>query len=158
MKYGFNDEAYSILEKYYKKKNFNQARKKMAKMPEGAKLIHNPASAAPGFIVKNVLSLPGVPSILKSMMPNLKKFLTRGPKTNSRTISLHTVESHISQPLTELQKKYVKKIDIGSYPFFRLGKVGVSVVLRSTDKKIIKKCELELLKIVKKKLIKIYSI
>ena len=156
-KYGFNKKAYSILEKYYGKTNFNEARKKMAKMPIGAKLIYNPSSAAPGFVIKNVLCLPGVPSILKSMMPSLKKFLIKGPVTNSKTISIHTVESHISHPLTELQKKYLKKIEIGSYPFFRLGKVGVSIVLRSTDNKIIKKCELELLKIIKKKKIKIYS-
>jgi hypothetical protein len=57
-----------------------------------------------------------------------------------------------------LQNKYLKKIDIGSYPFFRLGKIGVSIVLRSTDKKIIKKCEIELLKILKKNKIKIYTI
>ena len=62
--------AYKILEKYYGK-NFNEE-EKMAKMPKGAKLINNPSSAAPGFITKNVLSLPGVPSILNSMIENCK--------------------------------------------------------------------------------------
>ena len=73
-KYSFNNEAYTILENYYGKKNFNNARKKMAKMPSYSKLIYNPSSAAPGFMIKNVLCLPGVPSILKSMMPNLKRY------------------------------------------------------------------------------------
>jgi molybdenum cofactor synthesis domain-containing protein len=157
-KYGFNHEAFSILENYYGKKNFNEPRKKMAKMPDGSKLIYNPSSSAPGFKIKNVFSLPGVPSILRSMMPNLKKFLTKGLKTNSLTVSVLSVESRVAHFLTILQNKYLKKVDIGSYPFFRLGKVGVSVVLRSTDIKIIKKCKIELLKILKKNKIKIYNI
>ena len=149
VKYNFNKEAYSILEKYYGKEKFNDGRKKMAKMPFGSKLILNPSSAAPGFMIKNVLCLPGVPSILKSMMPNLKNYLIRGLKIESKTISLQTVESRISDILTRLQRKYLKKIDIGSYPFFRLGKVGVSVVLRSPNKNLIKKCEVEFLRIIK---------
>ena len=104
VKYNFNQEAHSILEKYYGKKNFNDARKKMAKMPSGSKLIYNPSSAAPGFIIKNVLCLPGVPSILKSMMPNLKNYLVKGLKINSKTISVQAVESKIANFLTKLQK------------------------------------------------------
>ena len=130
----------------------------MAKMPSGSKLIYNPSSAAPGFMIKNVLCLPGVPSILKSMMPNLKKFLIKGLIVKSKTISLQTVESRIADYLTKLQKKYLKKIDIGSYPFFRLGKVGVSVVLRSTNEKLIKNCELDFLKILKKNKIKMHTL
>jgi molybdenum cofactor synthesis domain-containing protein len=156
LKYDFNNKAYSILENYYGEKNFNDARKKMAKMPNGSKLIYNPSSAAPGFMIKNILCLPGVPSILKSMMPNVKRFLIKGKIVKSKTISLQTVESKIANNLTKLQKKYFKNIDIGSYPFFRLGKVGVSVVLRSTSDKLIKKCEIDFLKIVKKSKIKIH--
>jgi molybdenum cofactor synthesis domain-containing protein len=157
VKYNFNKEAYNILENYYGKENFNDARKKMAKMPKGSKLIYNPSSAAPGFMIKNILCLPGVPSILKSMMFNLKKFLTKGLLVNSRTVSLLTVESRIANYLTKLQKKYSKRIEIGSYPFFRLGKVSVSVVFRSTNLKLIKNCENEFLKIIKKNKIKIHS-
>ena len=157
VKYNFNKEAYDILENYYGKENFNDARKKMAKMPTGSKLIYNPSSAAPGFMIKNVLCLPGVPSILKSMMFNLKKFLIKGLLVNSKTVSLLTVESRIANYLTKLQKKYSKRIEIGSYPFFRLGKVSVSVVFRSTNLKLIKNCENEFLKIIKKNKIKIHS-
>ena len=71
-KYEFHKEAYSILERYYGKKNFNDGRKKMSKMPRGSSLIYNPSSGAPGFIVENVFCLPGVPSILKSMVEGLK--------------------------------------------------------------------------------------
>ena len=156
VKYSFNKEAYSILKNYYGKKKFNDARKKMAKMPSGSKLIYNPSSAAPGFMIKNVLCLPGVPSILRSMIPNSKDFLIKGLKTQSSTISLHTVESNIANSLSKLQKKYLKKIDIGSYPFFRLGKVGVSVVFRSSNEELIKKCKIEFLKIVKKNKIKFF--
>ena len=74
VKYEYHEEAYAILEKYYGKKKFNDGRKKMAKMPRGSKLIYNPSSAAPGFITKNVLSLPGVPSILNSMIENCKRY------------------------------------------------------------------------------------
>ena len=134
VKYEYNDKAYKILEKYYGKKKFNDGRKKMAKMPRGAKLIYNPSSAAPGFITKNVLSLPGVPSILNSMIENCKRFLIKGLKIHSKTISLYTVESNIAKNLGQIQKKYKKFVDIGSYPFFRLGKIGVSVVSRSVSK------------------------
>ena len=65
LKYEYHKEAYEILETYYGKEKFNDGRKKMAKMPRGSKLIYNPSSAAPGFVTKNVFSLPGVPSILK---------------------------------------------------------------------------------------------
>ena len=74
IKYGYHKQAYKILENYYGKEKFNDGRKKMSKMPITAKLIQNPSSAAPGFITKNVLSLPGVPSILNSMIENCKKY------------------------------------------------------------------------------------
>ena len=72
LSYGYHKEAYDILEKYYKPGEFNEGRKKMAKIPAQAELIYNPSSGAPGFIVKNVFCLPGVPSILKSMVEGLK--------------------------------------------------------------------------------------
>ena len=122
VKYEYHEEAYAILEKYYGKKKFNDGRKKMAKMPSGSKLIYNPSSAAPGFITKNVLSLPGVPSILNSMIENCKRYLVKGLKTHSKTINLFTVESNISKQLSVIQKKYKKFVDIGSYPFLDLEK------------------------------------
>ena len=158
LKYEYHKEAYEILEKYYGKRKFNEGRKKMAKMPRGAKLIYNPSSAAPGFITKNVLSLPGVPSILNSMIENCKKYLIKGLKVHSKTINLFTVESNIARKLGQIQKKYKKFVDIGSYPFFRLGKIGVAIVTRSTSLSKLKSVNKELIKLVKLKKIKILKI
>jgi molybdenum cofactor synthesis domain-containing protein len=157
-KYEYHKEAYSILEKYYGKKKFNDGRKKMAKMPRSAKLIYNPSSAAPGFITKNVLSLPGVPSILNSMIENCKRYLIKGLKIHSKTINLFTVESNISKQLSSIQNKYKKFVDIGSYPFFRLGKIGVAIVSRSTSVKKLKDVDKDLIKLIKIKKIKILKI
>ena len=158
IKYGYHKEAFQILENYYGKQKFNDGRKKMAKMPVTAKLIYNPSSAAPGFMIKNVLSLPGVPSILNSMIENCKKYLVKGLKVHSKTINLFTVESNISKQLEAIQKKYRKFVDIGSYPFFRLGKIGVSIVSRSTSKIKLTNVNRDLMKIVKVKKIKILNI
>ena len=158
VKYGFHREAYKILEKYYGKKKFNDGRKKMAKMPKIAKLIYNPSSAAPGFITKNVLSLPGVPSILNSMIENCKKYLVKGLKVHSRTVNLFTVESNVAKQLENIQKKYIKSVEIGSYPFFRLGKIGVSVVSRSTSKSKLNLVNKDLMKAIREKKIKILNI
>ena len=158
VKYEYHKEAYAILEKYYGKKKFNDGRKKMAKMPKGSQLIYNPSSAAPGFIIKNVISLPGVPSILNSMIENCKKFLVKGLKTYSKTLNLYTVESNISKQLGLIQKRYKKSIDIGSYPFFRLGKIGVAIVTRSSSIKKLRSVNKDLKKLVKLKKIKILKI
>ena len=158
VKYEIHKEAFKILENYYGKSKFNDGRKKMARMPRGSKLIYNPSSAAPGFVIKNVLSLPGVPSILNSMIENCKKFLVKGLKVHSKTLSLFTVESNISKTLTIIQKKHKKFVDIGSYPFFRLGKVGVSIVTRSTSKIKLQDVRKDLYQLVKLKKIKILKI
>ena len=153
-KYEYHKEAYAILEKYYGKKKFNDGRKKMSKMPRGSKLIYNPSSAAPGFITKNVLSLPGVPSILNSMIENCKRYLIKGSKVHSKTLNLYTVESNISKNLGQIQKKFKKSIEVGSYPFFRLGKIGVSIVTRSQSKKDLKKIQKDLKIMIQRKKIK----
>jgi len=158
VKYEYHKEAYQILEKYYGKNKFNEGRKKMAKMPRGAKLIYNPSSAAPGFMTKNILSLPGVPSILNSMRENCKRYLVKGSKVHSRTLNLYTVESNISKQLGLIQKKYKKSVDIGSYPFFRLGKIGVAIVTRSNSISKLTNVNKDLLKLVKLKKIKILNI
>ncbi len=158
VKYGYHDEAFKILENYYGKEKFNDGRKKMAKMPLIAKLIYNPSSAAPGFITKNVISLPGVPSILNSMIENCKRYLVKGLKVHSETINLFTVESNIAYQLDSIQKKYKEVVDIGSYPFFRLGKIGVSIVSRSTSKIKLSRVNKDLMKVIRSKKIKILNI
>tara|TARA_B100000686_G_scaffold349324_1_gene442434 strand:- start:1329 stop:2084 length:756 start_codon:yes stop_codon:yes gene_type:complete len=154
MPYGYHKKAYAILEKYYGKDKFNIGRKKMAMMPTKASLILNPSSGAPGFIVDNVFCLPGVPSILKSMLGGLKNKIKGGKKILSQTISVNTVESEISKSLANIQNTFTK-VDIGSYPFFRLGKIGVSIVMRSPDKKKIDECYKEIVSFLKKRKINI---
>tara|TARA_Y100001960_G_scaffold319083_1_gene389896 strand:- start:1290 stop:2042 length:753 start_codon:yes stop_codon:yes gene_type:complete len=154
IKYGYHKEAYRILEKYYGKNKFNEGRKKMAMLPTTATLILNPSSGAPGFIVKNVYCLPGVPSILKSMLTGLNNKIIGGKKIFSKTISIQTVESEIAKPLKNIQNKF-KNVEIGSYPFFQLGKIGVSLVIRSTEKKQIDECCKQIVSFIKKEKIKL---
>ena len=92
------------------------------------------------------------------MIENSKKYLVKGLKIHSKTINLFTVESNISKQIEKIQKKYKKYVDIGSYPFFRLGKIGVSIVSRSTSKKILVNVYKDLMRIVKSKKIKILNV
>jgi len=123
-------------------------------MPENAKLILNPTSGAPGFNVENVFCLPGVPSILKSMLGGLKNNIVGGEPILSHTINLRTVESEIANSLTKVQDNN-KDVEIGSYPFFQAGKLGVSIVIRSEDQKKIDNCKSQILDFVKEKKIEI---
>ncbi len=152
--YEIHKEAFKILEAYYKPGEFNEGRQKMVWMPENANLILNPTSGAPGFNVQNVFCLPGVPSILKSMLGGLKDKIVGGDPILSHTISLKTVESEIANSLTNVQDNN-KDVEIGSYPFFQAGKLGVSIVLRSEDQLKIDKCSFEILEFVNQKKIEV---
>ena len=154
MKYELHKEAFKILEAYYKPGEFNEGRQKMVWMPENAELILNPTSGAPGFNVNNVFCLPGVPSILKSMLGGLKNKIVGGKPILSYTISLRTVESEIASSLTRVQDKN-KEVEIGSYPFFHAGKLGVSIVIRSENKSKIDLCSSQILKFVNEKKIEV---
>ena len=154
LKYEIHKEAFKILEAYYKPGEFNEGRQKMVWMPENAELILNPTSGAPGFSVENVFCLPGVPSILKSMLGGIKNRIVGGQPILSHTISLRTVESEIASSLTKVQDKN-KEVEIGSYPFFHAGKLGVSIVLRSEDQSKIDNCNSEIIKFIKEKKIEI---
>tara|TARA_B100000902_G_C27211495_1_gene864629 strand:- start:495 stop:1244 length:750 start_codon:yes stop_codon:yes gene_type:complete len=154
LKYQIHKEAYKILEAYYKPGEFNEGRQKMVWMPENAKLILNPTSGAPGFSVGNVFCLPGVPSILKSMIGGLTNSIIGGNPILSMTISLRTVESEIAKSLSKVQNDN-KDVEIGSYPFFQAGKLGVSIVLRSEDQSKINSCNEQILKFVNQKKIEI---
>ena len=92
VKYGPHEEAMKILESYYQPGEFTEGRQKMAHMPMTAKLIYNPSSGAPGFNVENVYCLPGVPSILKSMIGGITNELVGGDPILSKTINLMTYQ------------------------------------------------------------------
>ena len=125
-------------------------------MPKDSKLILNPTSVAPGFNIENVFCLPGVPSILKSMLGGLKNAIVGGEPILSHTISLKTVESEIANSLTKVQDNN-NDVEIGSYPFFQAGKLGVSIVIRSEDQNKINTCSSQILDFVKHKKIEIVN-
>ena len=154
IKYEIHPQAFEILESYYKPGEFNKGRQQMAWMPFNARLILNPTSGAPGFAIENVFCLPGVPSILKSMLGGLKNEIVGGNPILSKTINLSTVESEIAESLTKVQENN-KDLDIGSYPFFKAGRVGVSIVIRSEDQSKIDICNSQIIEYVKQKNIKI---
>ena len=154
VKYEAHKEALKILEAYYEPGKFNDGRQKMAWMPENANLILNPTSGAPGFNVENVFSLPGVPSILKSMLGGLTNRIVGGKPIKSLTISLRTVESEIANSLTKVQNDNTD-VEIGSYPFFHAGKLGVSIVIRSEDQNKIDNCNSQILKFINEKKIEV---
>ncbi len=154
LNYEIHKKAFEILKAYYKPGEFNEGRQKMVWMPKDANLILNPTSGAPGFSVENVFCLPGVPSILKSMLGGLKNEIVGGEPILSLTISLRTVESEIANSLTEVQNNN-KDVEIGSYPFFQAGKLGVSIVIRSEVQSKIDVCNSQILKFVNQKNIEI---
>jgi len=156
LKYEIHKEAFKILENYYKTGEFNEGRQRMTKMPSKAKLILNPTSGAPGFIVENVFCLPGVPSILKSMLGELKNKISGGKPIISHTINLRTVESEIAKSLTLVQDNN-KDVEIGSYPFFKAGKLGVAVVIRSVEQSKIDICNSQILDFVNQKNIRVIN-
>ena len=154
LKYEIHKEGFKILEAYYKPGEFNEGRQKMIWMPEKAELILNPSSGAPGFSVENVFCLPGVPSILKSMIGGLKNKIVGGEPILSHTISLRTVESEIAKSITQIQEQN-KDVEIGSYPFFHAGKLGVSIVVRSEKQSKIDICNSQIMEFVNKNKIEI---
>lgn len=127
-----NPEAVSLLEKYFKPGGINEARMKMAHIPEGAKLIDNPLSHAPGFQLKNVFVMAGVPSIMQLMFDGITDRLVGGDPIITVNVATNIGEGVFAADLEKLQDEY-PDISIGSYPYFRNRKLGVNLVMRSTN-------------------------
>jgi molybdenum cofactor synthesis domain-containing protein len=127
-----NQEAEARLLAYYPPERVNPERMSMADMPEGAELIDNPVSVAPGFRIENVYVLPGVPKIMQAMVQELVPTLTGGEKMRARTITLFTPEGDVSKGLGEIQAAF-PELELGSYPFWRPQGPGTSIVIRGTD-------------------------
>jgi molybdenum cofactor synthesis domain-containing protein len=125
-------EAAALLESRYGAGQVTPARLRMARAPEGASLIGNPVSAAPGFRIGNVFVMAGVPAIMRAMFDHLAPTLTTGPAILARSVACHLGESLLAEPLTQIQARH-PDVDIGSYPWFRQGIFGVSLVSRGTD-------------------------
>ncbi|HEX9569837.1 MAG TPA: molybdopterin-binding protein [Rhodospirillales bacterium] len=127
-----NVEAEARLRRHYRPEDITEARMSMADMPEGATLIDNPVSRAPGFQIENVFVLPGVPRIMQAMFDGLRARLKGGKPVFSKAVIAYIPEGVMAAPLEDVQKAY-PETEIGSYPFFRLGKVGTSLVVRGVD-------------------------
>lgn len=124
--------AVKLLTDHYGEANLTEARLRMAHLPEGAAIVDNPISTAPGFQIGNVFVLAGVPAICRAMFDGLKGRLKVGDKMLSATVSAFVGEGVIAKGLGALQDRY-RQLEIGSYPFFRQGRFGASFVLRGTD-------------------------
>ena len=127
-----NIQAFEILNNYYPEGEFNESRQRMAKMPVGSELILNPMTAAPGFKIKNIFVLPGVPEIMQVMFLELIKTLKKGKAKLITTINTNLYESKIAIELKNIQNNY-KDASIGSYPYFNLAAKsgGVNIVVSS---------------------------
>jgi molybdenum cofactor synthesis domain-containing protein len=126
-------EARRILEAHYPPGALNEARLRMARVPDGASLLLNPISRAPGFAIGNVYVLPGVPQIMQAIFNELKPRLKGGAKVWSRSVSCSLGEGTLAEGLTALQERY-GDLEIGSYPYFRRSDFGVTLVVRGTAK------------------------
>lgn len=127
-----NPEAEARLQNHYGSGELNAARLKMADIPRGAALIDNPVSQAPGFRLGNVFVLAGVPRIAQAMFDSIKHGLTGGAPVLSRAVAAYVREGDLAAPLAALQETFAD-LDLGSYPFVRDGRLGVSIVARGTD-------------------------
>jgi molybdenum cofactor synthesis domain-containing protein len=125
-------QAEVLLRRQYTPAELNEARLKMADLPEGAELIENPVSRAPGFQIGNVFVLPGVPSIMQVMFEGMRHRLRGGAPLRSRSIVAFTTEGSVATSLGRIQARY-SSVDIGSYPFVQGGRIGTCLVLRSID-------------------------
>src|SRR5579859_5735509 len=132
---GYHPQAYALLEARYPPGEFNDMRKRMARVPDGAALVKNPVSAAPGFHIGNVYVLAGVPMVMRAMLEQIAPELPRGATVKSVTVEANIPEGTVAPGLARLQKEH-PDVAIGSYPFYREGApqpFGAQLVLRSRN-------------------------
>lgn len=136
--------ARAALERHYARRGgLTAARLRMARVPEGAELIDNRMSGAPGIRIGNIFILAGVPHIAAAMLEALGGKLEGGRPMLSRTIGCQVAESEVADLLAAAERAH-PGTQIGSYPFFREGKAGANFVIRSTDEAVLAACEAEL--------------
>ena len=132
--------ARAILEAYYETRGgLTEARLRMARVPEGAELIENPMSGAPGIRLCNIFILAGVPHIATVMLEALSGTLEGGLPLLSRTLGCWVAESEVADLLGAVERAH-PGCQIGSYPFFREGRVGANFVVRSTERDLLDAC------------------
>lgn len=133
-------DALAVLERYYATRGgMNEARARMARVPEGAELILNRVSGAPGIRVGNLFIMAGVPHITAGMLDTLTGQLEGGRPVVSKSIGCWVAESEVADLLRNVEKQF-DGVAIGSYPFFREGRVGANFVVRSPDEALVDAC------------------
>ncbi len=147
---GISERADAIehLRERYELSELNAARRRMARIPDGASLIYNPVSQAPGFQTRNVFTLAGVPSIMRGMLADVGHRIKGGAKIHSVTVQAAGIgEGDAAAPLAEIEAAH-DGVSIGSYPFFNADLRGVNFVARGRDEAVLKtvKAELEALR------------
>ena len=130
----YHPDVYKLLKDYFESQGTeaNEARMRMARVPDGAELIDNDVSLAPGFQIENVFVLAGVPSIARSMFFRAKNRLRHGETMLSRSVRSHVGEGTLANGLSSIQRDF-SDVEIGSYPWSKDGRHGTSVVSRSTN-------------------------
>jgi len=125
-------EAYQRMLDYYGEDKFTEARQRMTRVPEGAELIDNPVSIAPGIRIENVFIMAGVPKIMQAMLEGIRSHLRVGRKVWTQALTVHAPESKIADELGAIQEEN-PDTSIGSYPFYHTGSAGTQIVVRSND-------------------------
>lgn len=141
-KASIRSDALKILQEYYDGKDIelNEARLRMARIPETAELIDNPISAAPGYVIENVYVMAGVPKIFQSMLKTVIPKLEKGLPTLSLSVKIYKGEGDIALDLEEMVKTF-DQLNFGSYPFSEKGVYGTNIVIRGNDKKLMEEAE-----------------
>ncbi len=131
---GQRPDAMALLQAHYDRSGleFNAARQRMARIPDGAGLIENPVSAAPGFTLGNVHVLAGVPNIFQAMLAGVLPTLTGGAPLLSQSLTVNRGEGEIAGAFGALAAEF-PDLSMGSYPFIRNGAYGTNLVIRGTD-------------------------
>jgi molybdenum cofactor synthesis domain-containing protein len=128
----YHPEALALLGARYKPGEFNEMRKRMARIPDGASLVKNSVSTAPGFQIGNVIVMAGVPMIMRAMLEEIAPHLERGAPVHSATVEARMAEGRIAAALAHIQEGH-KNVAVGSYPFYREDGSGVQLVVRGRD-------------------------
>ena len=141
-KASIRSDALKILQEYYDGKDIelNEARLRMARIPETAELIDNPISAAPGYVIENVYVMAGVPKIFQSMLKTVTPKLEKGLPTLSLSVKIYKGEGDIALDLEEMVKTF-DQLNFGSYPFSEKGVHGTNIVIRGNNKKLMEEAE-----------------
>ncbi len=144
VKIDVDKRAVALLRERYDDADLTAARLRMARIPDGAELIENSISKAPGFWIGNVLVMAGVPAIMQAMLLAVTPRLQTGPKLLSASVRVHAPEGQIAAPLAACQRAF-PEVAMGSYPFFEDGRYGTSLVLSSTDEALLRFAKADLI-------------